>query len=82
MKQEKKEVKSRDRALLLAAYGGLLGLDSFYLGYKRRGIIKLCTLGGLGILWFMDIINLESGRLQPADGSLYLEDRGKSIKNK
>lgn len=78
MENREEEAKSRDKALRLAAYGGLLGLDRFYLGYKRMGLLKLCTLGGLGILWFMDIINIESGQLQPANGSPYLEDKGKS----
>lgn len=80
MKKGRNEVKSRNKALNIAAYGGLLGLDRFYLGYKKVGILKLCTLGCMGILWFMDIINIESGYLQPADGSLYLEDRPKSSK--
>lgn len=78
MESREAGAKSREKALTLAAYGGLLGLDRLYLGYKRMGILKLCTLGGLGILWFMDIINIESGRLQPADGSPYLEDRPKA----
>ena len=77
MDKGRTSTKSREKVLTIAAYGGLLGLDRFYLGYKGMGILKLCTLGCLGVLWFMDMINIESGRLQPADGSMYLEDRRK-----
>lgn len=75
MAQAKKAAKSKDKALYYAAFGGLFGADRFYLGYPIWGAVKLCTFGGCGILWFMDVINIESGRLQPADGSKYIEDK-------
>lgn len=82
MDKGRTSIKSREKALTIAAYGGLLGLDRFYLGYKGMGVLKLCTLGCCGVLWFMDMINIETGRLQPADGSMYLEDRRNAEKNK
>ena len=35
------------------------------------GILKLLTGGCFGILWLIDIINIATGKLQPADGSGY-----------
>jgi len=42
-------------ALVLAIFFGLYGIDRFYLGYKKIGLLKLLTLGGLGVLWFYDL---------------------------
>ena len=44
---------------------------------KTTAIILSALLGGLGvggcfgILWILDIVNIASGKLQPADGSGY-----------
>jgi TM2 domain-containing membrane protein YozV len=43
-------------ALLLSILLGGLGIDRFYLGYIGTGILKLITLGGLGIWWLIDLI--------------------------
>ena len=43
-------------ALLLSILIGGLGIDRFYLGYIGTGILKLITLGGLGIWWLIDLI--------------------------
>jgi len=48
--------KSRIAALLLSVYLGSLGIDRFYMGYIGTGILKLITLGGLGIWSLIDII--------------------------
>ena len=42
-------------AKLLAVFPGMLGVDCFYLGDIKRGILKYFTFGGLFILWFKDI---------------------------
>jgi TM2 domain-containing membrane protein YozV len=55
-------------AMWIALFGGLLGLDRLYLGYRTAGLIKLFTAGGLGYLWLRDIGLLTSGRLLDADG--------------
>lgn len=35
------------------------------------GVLKLLTGGCFGILWILDIINIATGKLQPADGNGY-----------
>lgn len=58
-------------ALLLAIFVGGLGVDRFYLGYTGLGVLKLVTLGGLGIRWLIDLILIATRSLGPADGSGY-----------
>lgn len=43
-------------ALLLSILLGYLGIDRFYLGHPIRGLLKLLTIGGLGIWWLIDIV--------------------------
>lgn len=43
-------------ALLLSIFVGGVGVDRFYMGYVGTGILKLITLGGLGIWWLIDLI--------------------------
>ena len=50
--------KSFPRALLLCLFLGIFGVHRFYTGYKRLGLIQLCTLGGFGIWWVIDLIAL------------------------
>ena len=52
MKKDKKWIV----ALLLSIFLGGLGIDRFYMGYVGTGILKLITLGGLGIWALIDII--------------------------
>jgi TM2 domain-containing membrane protein YozV len=42
--------------LLLSIFLGSLGIDRFYMGYIGTGILKLITLGGIGIWWLIDLI--------------------------
>ena len=66
-------MKSKTTALILAIFVGGLGIDRFYLGYAGMGILKLLTGGCFGILWIIDIINIATGSLAPADGSGYAD---------
>jgi TM2 domain-containing membrane protein YozV len=52
--------RSRHTALTLAFFGGVFGLDRFYLGKISTGLVKLLTFGGFGIWWLIDLIALSS----------------------
>ena len=59
--------------LIISIFLGALGIDRFLLGYIGLGILKLITLGGVGIWWLIDIIMIATGKLGPKDGSGYTE---------
>ena len=62
-------MKNKTTALILSILVGGLGVDRFYLGYAGMGILKLLTGGCFGILYIIDIVNIATGNLRPADGS-------------
>ena len=67
-------MKSKTTALILSILVGGLGIDRFYLGYTGMGVLKLLTAGCFGILYIIDIVNIATGKLLPADGSPYEDD--------
>ncbi|KAK6743880.1 hypothetical protein RB195_010899 [Necator americanus] len=58
--------------LLLSIFFGFLGIDRMYLGYYAVGIMKMLSLGGLFVLWLIDVVLIALQLLQPADGSRYI----------
>jgi hypothetical protein len=52
-------------------FGGWLGLDYFYLGFPIWGLVKLVTLGGLGLWWLFDIVRTGCGPVYAADYRVY-----------
>jgi TM2 domain-containing membrane protein YozV len=60
--------KNKTVAILLSFFLGGLGIDRFYLGYTMLGVLKLITLGGLGIWSLIDFILIIAGKLKPKDG--------------
>jgi hypothetical protein len=53
--------KNFTTAILLSLLAGPLGIDRFYLGCTWTGVLKLLTLGGLGIWGLIDLIRLATG---------------------
>lgn len=66
--------QSKQTALFLSIFTGVLGVDRFYLGYTVSGIIKLLTAGGAGIWALIDFIRIGVDSLRPADGSPWVEE--------
>ena len=42
--------------IVMSAMFGNLGVDRFMMGHIWLGILKLITLGGLGVWWLVDLI--------------------------
>lgn len=59
--------KSQATAFLASLFGGIFGIDYFYLGFPLWGVAKLCTLGGLGFWWILDIVRTGAGPVYAHD---------------
>ncbi|CAE7818235.1 unnamed protein product [Symbiodinium sp. CCMP2592] len=59
--------KSQRVAFLLSLFGGVLGLDQLYLGFFfPYGLLKLLSLGGLGIWWIYDLVRIGTSPVDTA----------------
>ena len=54
--------------LVLSVIVGTLGVDRFYLGKIGTGILKLITVGGMGIWTIIDIILIAIKKLDDKEG--------------
>jgi TM2 domain-containing membrane protein YozV len=60
--------KSQAIAFILSFIVGGFGVDRFYLGQIGLGILKLVTLGGLGIWSFIDMLVIGCGAMRDKEG--------------
>lgn len=63
-------VEPRDRltTLIVCLFFGSFGLHRFYTGHTREGLIQLVTMGGCGIWWALDVVQIARGRYRDAEG--------------
>lgn len=60
--------KSWNTALVLSIFLGIVGADRFYLGRFELGVLKLLTVGGCFVWWFIDVLLLLQGRMKDGLG--------------
>lgn len=75
--------KNRIFALLFSVFFGFLGGDHFYLGKRKSGLIKMCTLGGAGVWWALDAILLLTDAMLYSlgeDNGMVKDAYGKNLK--
>lgn len=59
--------KSQIYAYLLSLFFGFTGADLYYLGFPIYGSAKLCTFGGFGLWWLVDIVRIGSAPVYAHD---------------
>ena len=59
--------QSRSVALVLAIFGGWVGLHRFYAGRWKTGLAMALTMGGMGIWWIYDLILIGAGEFRDAN---------------
>ena len=64
---------------LLSLFVGYLGVDRFYVGKVGTGLLKLFTLGGIGVWWIIDLILIYTGSFTDKAG-MKLEGRQKHLR--
>ena len=55
---------------VLSLFLGWMGADRFYVGSPILGCLKLCTAGGGGIWWAIDLVLLCANRMKDDNGSI------------
>ena len=60
--------RSQAVAYLLSVFLGFLGVDRFYMGSIGLGVLKLVTLGGLGLWWWADVLMIGMGVARDGEG--------------
>lgn len=60
--------RSRAVTLVLGIVLGVFGAHRFYVGKIGTGIAMLCTAGGLGIWYLVDVVMIASGGFRDAEG--------------
>ena len=55
-------------AFLLCLFFGVFGAHRFYVGKIGTGILWLCTVGGFGIGWAIDLILIACGVFKDKQG--------------
>ena len=62
-------MKSKKTTLIISIFLGAFGIDRFYLGYMKHGIIKLLTGGGFCVWYIYDIYLIATGKMKDAAGN-------------
>ena len=61
--------KSKFVAAVLCFFLGIFGVHRFYVGKIGTGLIQLCTGGGLGVWWIIDLVVILLGGFTDKDGN-------------